>query len=321
VSLANADALFANAAGLVVAELASDELPQVRQGALQALLAWASAFHAAKQQQQQQASLSASQDAAAGGDAEMQEQPEDEEEDAQEDGEAPVTPPPAADAEQLPGAGSTELGSQEQQQQEQQQRRSSGGKARKSDLPLWGKEAIAAAERALTDCDAAARRLALDLLPLLPPANVPSLVGVLRALAACCVRFPGQHDAQVASVAAQLAQRRAEMVTLGVGKLVPELGRVLAAGGGGGGQTTGSSDAPPAAAGGCQADSSPSALPTAAQVLTRVMLVGVQRRHQGLAALLRELGKAGLLHAPLLQPWMQQLRALEGPEQQQREET
>jgi hypothetical protein len=60
-----------------------------------------------------------------------------------------------------------------------------------------------------------------------------------------------------------------------------------------------------------------SGLPAGAQALAAVMLLGVQQRKQGVAALLKELQKAQLMGVPVLQPWLHSVHVLQqqqGPE-------
>jgi hypothetical protein len=373
VSLSSQDHLFADAAGLLLADLVGDQLPSVRLSALKALLDQATAFHLHKQalqqaqtsqpqqqhlQQQhlqQQQKQQQQQPGIADQPRQQQqqqgaEQPTDADDVDMEGAEGPTQQQGSqegdtssqaqeaaseSDAEQQQSQeAATAPGLQQQQQQQPQQQRRS--KVRKSDLPPWGKDALLAASNALSDAEPAVRQLALQLLQHLPPGNAPDLVIVIRALAACCQRYPDQHAEQAWGLVNSLSSMRAEMITLVPGKLVPLLGSLLqpspAAGATGdglckpeavqgdtspGGQP-GSAHAAAAAAAAASVLGSAAAadiarLPQGAQVLAALLLLGVQSRKQGLPTSLKELEKAGLLELPALQLWQARLCAVQGP--------
>jgi hypothetical protein len=309
VSLSSQDTLFADAAGLLLSDLVGDQLLEIRLAALQALLDQATAFQQRKQPQQQEGTAAAAADAA---DTEMQDA-----EDLQQynDHEANTAGNTAAAA---AGRGPADVESQQVQQQQQQQQRSS--KPRKADLPPWGKDALRAAADALLDRECAVRALALQLLQQLPPGNVPDLVAVIRGVTACCERYPGQNTAHVWGLVGWLGSVRAEMVSLAPGKLVPQLAIMLLQPAPQAAAAAGSQGAAAAAAAeavlGRAAAGSIVGLPTGAQALAAVMLLGVQQRKQGMAALLKELEKAQLMAVPALQPWLDSVHALQQQQQQ-----
>lgn len=342
VSLSSQDELFAGAAGLLLSDLVGDQLLEVRLAALHALLAQAEAFQQCKQPQQEQEQQLAQQAAAAAAgtdataaDVDMAEAEDGEKQEA-DDSKAGTA------SQQSDSAPGNQPG-----QQQQQQQRARRSKPRKSDLPPWGKDALLAAAAALSDKDAEVRRLALQLLQQLPPANVPDLLTVIQAVAACIQRYPCQETVtQAWAFVGWLGRARAEMVTLAPGKLAPQLASLLlqpaaaapgagaAAVVGGGGVSSGvgtaaaaaaeeeeeeKEEAAAAAAGvlGVSDAGRLSGLPLGAQVLAALMLLGVQQRRQGLPSLLRELGKAQLSDLPVLQPWLATLQALQHQQQQQ----
>jgi hypothetical protein len=358
VALSSQDQLFADAAGLLLADLVPDQLPEVRMEALKALLDQAAAFqlhkqaqqqqqvHAGRSQQQQQQGpeladhLRQEQQVQGGGrptghddvdmgDAEgsTQQQDRQDSDTGSQGQEAASESDTAQQQPQDSAAAASAL------QQQQQQRRS---KARKSDLPPWGKNALLAAANTLSDAEPAARQLALQLLQHLPPGNVPDLVIVVRGLAACCQRYPDQHAQQAWGLVNSLSRMRAEMITLAPGKLVTLLRNFLqlssaaeaaddvsAAPGAAHGDTLpreqqGSAQAAAAAAAdvlGSSAAADITMLPQGAQVLAALLLLGVQQRKHALPSLLEQLEKAGLLELPALQRWRARLCAVHNPQQ------
>jgi hypothetical protein len=311
-SLSSRDLLFANAAGFLLADLVGDQLLEVRVAALRALLAHATAFQQRKQQQQQQKQQDCQKEAAdAAGAAAAAAHATDWTDTDMEEAAAPDAldegPPEAA------MHGEAGAGTQQHHQQQQQQQARRANKVRKSDLPSWGKDALLAAATVLTDREPAVRQLALQLLLLLPPANVPDLVMLVQGLACCCELWPGQHAAEVSAVVEQLTRRRAEVVTLAAAKLVPLLARVLEPGR----TTTAAGSAGASSAVSSGNDSTSAQLPAGAQLMASLLFAAVQQRKQGLQALLKELGKAGLLQLPVLQPWVAKVQALQQQYQQQ----
>jgi len=325
VSLSSHDAVFAEAAGALLSDLAGDQLLEVRQAALQALLPMATAFHSqwlltqqqwqsAQQQQQQEEGQSdmAGISAAEASDTDMDDAgAEAQQETLQIAADLSAAGVPQGVQPAVPQPQEAAAGVLQQQQQQQQGAHSL--KARKSDLPTWGKDALLAAVSALADRERSVRHLGLQLLQLLPPRTVPDLVTVIKGITSCCERFPQQHTADVTAVVDQLISRRAEMVTLAAGKLVLQLASMLpptagtaAAAPGAPSSTAGSTSASHAAAGAVAA----AGLSPGAQVLTALLLSGVQQRQQGLHALLKELRKSGLMELPVLQPWLEQVQRL-----------
>ena len=317
VSLSSQDALFADVAGGLLSDLVGDQLLEVRLAALEALVVQATAFQQRRQLQQEQEPAVQGTDAGADADADAGVIAE------------------ATDADMADAGGDSQQGSEgaastpaepahgQQQQPQQVCRR----KPRKSDLPPWGKDALLAAAAALSDRAPRVRHLALQLLQLLPPGNVPDLITVVRGTAVCVVRNPGgQDEAQAWAVVAWLGSTRAEMLTLAAGKLVPLLATILQPAAAGGqdapAATHGAGVQAAAAAGvlGSAAARDISHLPRGAQILAVLMLLGVQQRKAGLPALLKEVQKAQLLEVPALQPWLGHLRALEQQQEQQQQQ-
>lgn len=335
VSLSSQDALFAGAAGLLLSDLVGDQLLEVRLAALRALLAQAEAFQQRKQPQQEHQLAQQAAAAGAGTDATEADADMTEAEDGEQHG--------ADDSKAGTASQQSDAAAGNQPGQQQQQQRARRSKPRKSDLPPWGKDALLAAAAALSDKNAEVRRLALQLLQQLPPANVPDLLTVVKAVAACIQRYPCQETVRQAwAFVAWLGRARAEMVTLAPGKLAPQLASLLlqpaaaasgagataVVGGGGGASAAGTTaaaaaaEAEAAAAAGVLGVSDAgglSGLPSGAQVLAALMLLGVQQRRQGLPSLLRELGKAELTDLPVLQPWLATLQALQHQHQQQQQ--
>jgi hypothetical protein len=362
VSLSSQDSLFADAAGLLLSDLVGDQLLEVRLAALRALLTQAEAFQQRKQPQQQQGPRQQQQQEQQQGQQEQEQQGQQEQQQEQQEQQADAAAAdsnaPAADIEmEEPEEGeqqdaddstagatgqhsdATVLGQStaepQQQQQQQQQQRPRRSKPRKSDLPPWGKDAMLSAAAALSDKDGEVRHLALQLLQQLPPANVPDLLTVVKAVAAAIQRYPCQETVMQAwAFVGWLGSARAEMVTLAPGKLAPQLASLLlpqpaaaaavAVGSGGCAAPAGTvstAAAVEAAAAGAAgvlgvADAGGlRGLPLGAQVLAALLLLGVQQRRQGLPSLLRELGKAGLTDLPVLQPWLATLQALQQQQQ------
>ena len=341
VSLSSQDALFADVAGSLLSDLIGDQLLEVRLAALQALLAQATGFQQRKQVQQQQEQEPVAQPADAPSDAET---PYSDIAGAASDSQAGLRDAATnmdVDADPDAAAASEPAFTQQGDQQQAHMRRR---KPHKSDLPSWGKDALIAAAAALSDREPAVRALALQLLMLLPPGNVPDLVAVISGVAACCARYPSQDGEQVWALVAWLGSVRAEMVTLAVGKLAPQLASMLPATADGqdaaaaaGASTAveagevstgtgidagdaGSAVLPAARVLGSAAAQDISRLPPGAQILAAVMLLGVRQRSAGLAALLKQLQKAQLLEHPALQPWLGHVRALEPQQQQQQQQ-
>jgi hypothetical protein len=304
---------------------------------LQALLAQATAFKQSKQTQQEQGQEPVAQPADAASDAEMTYS---DMTGTASDSRAGLRDAAASmdlDADPDAAAASDPAFAQQGDQQQAHIRRR---KPRKSDLPSWGKDALLAAAAALSDREPAVRALALQLLMLLPPGNVPDLVAVISGVAACCARYPGQDEEQTWALVAWLGSVRAEMVTLAVGKLAPQLASMLSATADaqdaaavgasaavlagelstGAGIGAGSAMLPAASVLGSGAAQAASGLPPGAQILAAVMLLGVRQRRAGLGALLKQLQKAQLLEHPALQPWLGHVRALEPQQLQQQED-
>jgi hypothetical protein len=186
-------------------------------------------------------------------------------------------------------------------------------KKRKGDLPPWGADGIAAGIAALRDSHAQVRSLALQLLALLPPANMQAIVSLLQGLVGCCEQHQQQHWQAALAVVQQLAQQRTAMVAKSCQNICKLLARavrgpdaVLAATDSAtAGVTVQHRQGLMLAAAAAAAHS-----PVALELLSQLLLATARLKASMLSALQQQFEKQGLLEAAALQPLLAQLEAM-----------
>jgi hypothetical protein len=176
-------------------------------------------------------------------------------------------------------------------------------KKRKGDLPPWGADGIAAGVAALRDSHAQVRSLALQLLVLLPPANMQAIISLLQGLISCCEQHQQQHWQAALAVVHELAQQRTAMVAKSCQNICKLLAKaVRGPGAGASGDPSAAAAAPAAAA---AAHSS-----IALQLLSELLLATARLKASMLPALQQQVEKQGLVEAAVLQPLLAQLEEM-----------
>jgi type III secretory pathway component EscS len=174
-------------------------------------------------------------------------------------------------------------------------------KKRKGDLPPWGADGIAAGVAALRDSHAQVRCLALQLLALLPPANMQAIVGLLQGLVSCCEQHQQQHWQAALAVVHVLAQQRTAMVAKSCQNICKLLAKAVR------GPAAGASGDPSAAV---AAAAAAAHSPIALQLLSELLLATARLKASMLPALQQQVEKQGLVEAAALQPLLAQLEEM-----------
>jgi hypothetical protein len=189
-------------------------------------------------------------------------------------------------------------------------------KKRKGDLPPWGADGIAAGIAALRDSHAQVRHLALQVLALLPPANMQAIVGLLQGLISCCEQHQQLHWQAALAVVHELAQQRTAMVAKSCQNICRLLARAVR--GPEGGASVDPSAAATAqhqhglmsAAAAAPAAAAAAHSPMALELLSELLLATARLKASMLPALQQQVEKQGLVEAAALQPLLAQLDAM-----------
>jgi hypothetical protein len=161
-------------------------------------------------------------------------------------------------------------------------------------MPPWGADGTAAGVAALRDSHAQVRCLALQLLGLLPPANMQAIVSLLQGLIRCCEQHQQQHWQAALAVVHVLAQQRTAMVAKSCQNICKLLAKAVR---GPGADASGD----PSAAAAVPAAAAAAHSPIALQLLSELLLATARLKASMLPALQQQVEKQGMVEAAALQ--------------------